>query len=174
MRKVNAIISLIISLLLLDHAIFKAVWMLSKGGVPQSAPFLPLVMMFLMMVHAIMCIIFAIRGQKGAKKGEGKLYAKLNFATIFQRVSGILLIVFSIFHVLGALGVLSPPPFINAILPPLFFVLALAHVAVSGSKAFITLGIGNAKFIKIADIIIKVICLITLVCDLVGFYLYSI
>jgi hypothetical protein len=48
----------------------------------------------------------------------------------------------------------------------------MAHIAVSVSKAFITLGIGNAKFIKGVDISTKAICAITLVADIVGFYLY--
>jgi hypothetical protein len=36
----------------------------------------------------------------------------------------------------------------------------------------ITLGIGNAKTVKAVDIIVKVLCAVTLVADVVGFYLY--
>ena len=47
-----------------------------------------------------------------------------------------------------------------------------SHYAVSISKAFITLGIGDAKFIKTADIAIKAICATTLIADIIGFYLF--
>ena len=72
----------------------------------------------------------------------------------------------------GATGIMQPPPLIHAIVPPLFFTIVLAHVAVSTPKALITLGFGNTKFIKISGIVIKVICIATLVADIVGFYLY--
>jgi hypothetical protein len=75
-------------------------------------------------------------------------------------------------HVLGTVGVIQPPQAVHAILPPLFFTVALMHTAVSTSKAFITLGIGNVKTVKVIDITIKVICALTLVADIVGFYLY--
>ena len=75
-------------------------------------------------------------------------------------------------HVLGVVGITNPPQLVHAILPPLFFAFSLMHVAVSVSKAFITLGIGNAKAIKAIDIAVKMLCAVTLVADIVGFYLY--
>ena len=120
----------------------------------------------------IISILLAILGHKGAEKRECKAYKKINLSTNIQRISGILLIVFTVLQVLGAVGVLQPPQVVHAILPPLFFALALMHVAVSGSKPFITLGIGNAKFIKIVDIAIKILCVLTLIAAVIGFYLY--
>ena len=130
-----------------------------------------MLLVVLMVAHAIICIILLIRSRKGAKNGE-RTYAKLNGATLFQRVSGMLLILFSVFHVASAISGIKPPEAIHAVLLPLFFLLALSHVAVSGSKAFVTLGVGNAKFIKVADVLIKALCAVTLVIDLVGFYTY--
>ena len=66
---------------------------------------------------------------------------------------------------------MQPPQIVHVIVPPLFFTLSLAHVAVSASKALITLGIGNAKFVRVADIAIKLLCCATLIADLIGFYL---
>ena len=37
LRKINAGLSLLITLLLIDHAAFMGVWMLSKGGIAQNA-----------------------------------------------------------------------------------------------------------------------------------------
>ena len=53
-----------------------------------------------------------------------------------------------------------------------FFTIALLHTAVSSSKALITLGIGSAKAIKVADRVIKVLCVVTLIADITGFYLF--
>ena len=96
----------------------------------------------------------------------------MNVSTLVQRISGVLLIPFTALHIAGAVGFMQPPEIVHAILPPLFFALALAHAAVSTSKAFITLGIGNARFIKVADIVIKVICAATLITCVIAFNLY--
>ena len=53
----------------------------------------------------------------------------------------------------------------------LFFTIVLTHIAISTGKAFITLGIGNAKFIKVVDIVMKVICGATLIAGVIGIYL---
>ena len=96
----------------------------------------------------------------------------MNLPTIIQRASGVCMVIFAGLHIAGATGALQPPPAVHAILPPLFFVIALAHAAVSTSKAFITLGIGNARFVKAVGVIMKVICAATLVAAVIGFYLY--
>ena len=96
----------------------------------------------------------------------------MNISTIIQRASGVALIMFTLLHVGGTMGYLQPPPAVHAILPPLFFAVSLMHTAISTSKAFITLGIGNAKIVKTVDIAVKVLCGVTLIADVVGFYLY--
>ena len=171
LRKINAVLSLLCTILLLDHAIFHAAWMLSGCSIPKSAT-VSWVLFFLMMSHAVISIVLAIRGHKGAEKRKCNTYPKLNVPTNIQRASGMLLIVFTMLHVLGTVGVLQPPQVVHAILPPLFFALALMHVAVSGSKALITLGIGSAKMVKWIDILVKAICAATWIADVIGFYLY--
>ena len=172
LRKINAIIGLFTSFLLLDHAIFTSVWMLSKGGVRQRAPVAPWVLAGLMAVHAVICIYFAISAHSKGEKREVKSYPKMNMATFFQRVSGILLIVFTALHVAGASGAMQPPHIAHTFLSPLFFAIALAHTAVSVDKALITLGIGNVRVIKTVGIALKLICVITLIAAIAGFYLY--
>ena len=174
LRKINAILSLLITFFLLDHAIFLAVWMLSKGTIPKSASFMPWILAGIVLVHALICIYFAISAHNGAENHPVKSYAKMNKSTIMQRVSGVLMIVFVPLHIAGSAGYMHPPKVVHAIVPLIFFTIVLAHVAVSTSKAFITLGIGNAKFIKAVDIIIKIICAATLIASLMGFYLYKV
>lgn len=172
LRKINAIISLLTTVFLLDHAIFMSVWMLSKGSVEQSAPIAPWILVGLMALHAFISIYFAACSINDGERRRVKSYPKMNGITIFQRVSGLLLIVFTAVHVAGASGTMQPPPMIHAILPPLFFTIALAHTAVSTDKAFITLGIGNVKFVKGVSIVIKLICAATLIASIVGSYLF--
>ena len=172
LRKINAWLSLFTTLLFLDHAIFHAVWMLSKGTVEKSADSMPRILFVVMMIHAIISIVLAFLEHKGADKIKCKGYFDLNKATYIQRFSGIVLIPLTVLHILGTIGIVNPPQIVHAILPPLFFTICLMHVAVSTNKAFITLGFGNARFIKIADIVMKLICIVTLIADVIGFYLY--
>lgn len=174
LRKINAGISLIITFLLMDHAIFLGVSMLSRGAIAPTAGMLPWLLFVLMMGHAIISIVLAVLGHKGAEKRKYNGYSKMNVPTYIQRTSGIAMIVFSVLHILGAIGVMQPPLIVHAILPPLFFALCMAHVAVSASKALITLGIGNARVVKVVDIAARFVCVATLIVDVIGFYLYQV
>ncbi len=172
LRKINAIISLLSTLFLLDHAIFTSVWMLSRGSVQQSAPVAPWVLAGLIAAHAFIGIYLGASSHMEGETRKVKSYPGLNRVTVFQRVSGILLMIFIALHIAGASGAMTPPPIVHTIFPPIFFTIALAHTAFSTDKAFITLGIGNARFIKVVGVIIKVICAATLIASIVGFYLY--
>ena len=175
MRKINAGLSLLTTLLLLNHTISNAVWMVSLGNIQKSDSFiLSWVLYGVMMIHAVISIGLAISAHSKAEKRKCKAYPKLNISTVDQRVSGMLLIVFTALHVAGAAGFMHPPKLVHAIMPPCFFTIALAHVAVSTHKAFITLGIGNARFIKTLSIATKIFCVVALIVVLIGFYLYKV
>ena len=172
LRKFNAVLSLISTVLLLGHAISLAIWMLSRGATPIAPRFIPWALTAVTALHALCCIVLMIRAHKDVPKHKSKSYPKLNAATILQRISGVLLILFTWLHVAGTVGIMQPPQIVHAIVPPLFFLVALLHVAVSASKALITLGIGNARSVRVADVAVKVICAATLIADVVGFYLF--
>lgn len=172
LRKINAVLGLLSTLLLLGHAIFLAVWMLSMGAIPMGAKPMAWVLLGLMAAHAFISILLAFLGHKGAEKRKCKQYSRLNVPTVVQRASGILLILLTGQHVAWAMRVWTLSRAVYAVLPPLFFALSLAHVAVSFSKAFITLGIGNATFIKVTDVLMKMLCAAVLIADVAGFYLY--
>lgn len=172
LRKINAGLGLLCTALLMDHAIFHAVWMLSRGSIPKTADNLPFIMFGLMLLHGLISIVLAVLGHKGTEKRKYNGYANMNLPTYIQRASGMALILFTVLHIAGTVGILQPPKIIHAILPPVFFSIALMHTAISTSKALIGLGIGNAKLIKISDIAMKVLCGLTLIADVVGFYLY--
>ena len=172
LRKINAGISLLCTVLLLYHAIFLGVWMLSKGAAAMPLKQAARALMGLMVLHGFISIFQGVSAHSETETNPGRQYPKLNRATMIQRISGILLFVFAALHVAGTVGLMQPPQVVHAILPPLFFTIALLHTAVSSSKALITLGIGSAKAIKVADRVIKVLCVVTLIADITGFYLF--
>ena len=173
LKKINAILSLVTTILLLTHAISVALWMLSQGSIVIHERFsVSFILIITVVLHALVSIALMILAHAGEKRQKGRAYPRMNLPTIVQRISGVLLILFTWLHIAGAMGFMTPPQVVHAIVPPLFFIIVMAHIAVSTSKAFITLGVGNAKFIKGVDISTKAICVITLVADIVGFYLY--
>ena len=172
LRKTNAVFSLLATMLIFGHAISIGIWMLSQGRTHRMPHSVSFVLLLVFVIHAVLSIILMATSHKGAPKNKGNIYPKLNAPTLVQRISGVLLIIFTWLHIAGAIGIMQPPKAVHAIVPPLFFTLVMAHVAISVSKAFITLGIGNAKFVKRADIAIKLVCAVVLVADIVGFYLF--
>lgn len=170
LRKMNAGLSLVTTLLLMDHAMFLAVWMLSRCSIEKSAENMPFILAGLMAIHAVISIVLAILGHKGTQKVKCKSYPKMNKETMVQRITGILMILMLALHIAGA-KTHYQPKLLHAVFHPLFFAVALAHASVSTGKALITLGIGNAKTIKIVNIVMRVLCGITFVASIVGFYL---
>lgn len=171
-RKINAVISLLTTFLIFAHAIPIAVWMISMGAINRPPVILSWVLTGFVLVHVFICIDMVVSIHMSGEHQKGKTYPKLNRTMIVQRLSGVLMVLFTGLHIAGAIGAMHPPKIVHGIVPPLFFAVVMAHVAVSTSKAFITLGIGDAKFIKRVDILTKVICVITLIADVVGFFLY--
>ena len=170
LRKTNAVLGLISTLLLLIHAIYYSVWMICRASFGKISPYTSRVLVVLMTLHAVISIVLAFIGHKGAEKREVKSYQKLNAGTILQRITGMLRVLLIGLHIAGAFNHFQPK-ILHAILHPIFFIMALVHIAVSTSKCFITLGIGNAKAIKIIDIVVKIICNLTIIACIVGFYL---
>lgn len=169
-RKINAALSLLTTVLLMDHAIFFSVWMLSRCSIEVSVGFMPWMLAGLMVIHALLCIIQAIISRKGAEKRRYRAYPRMNIPTYIQRITGALMILLIGFHIADSLGVLRPQA-LSFIFEPLFFLSALTHVSVSTSKALITLGIGNAVIVKIVDVIMKVLCGAILAASVIGFYI---
>ena len=170
LRKINAVLSLFTTVLLMDHAIFFSVWMLSRCSIEKSADFMPRILAVLMVLHAILSIILLIKNHKGAEKNKHKKYSELNIETYVQRITGVLIILMMGLHIAGAANHFHPK-ILHAILHPLFFAVALAHCAVSVDKAFVTLGIGSAKFIRVVNVAMKIVCGATLVAGVIGFYI---
>lgn len=172
LRKINAGLSLLSTLFLLEHAVFIALYIFSHGRILNPIPYAAWILAGLVAMHAFISIDLAISAHMDGGKQKYKSYSKMNISTVIQRVSGVSLVLLITLHIAGATGAMTPPRLIHSVVPPLFFLVALTHTAVSFSKALITLGIGSARFVRAADIVMKLICALTLVADVVGFYLH--
>ena len=111
LRTINAWLSLVTTVLFLNHAIFHAAWMLSKGNIAKNASNMSFVLFGLMMFHAIISIVLGILGHKNAEKRKCNGYFNLNKTTYIQRASGVALIVLTALHIAGTIGILQPPRF---------------------------------------------------------------
>ena len=170
-RKINAVLSLLTTVLLLVHAITCSIFMLSGDRVARPPELMSWVLMGLLIIHALISIDLVIASHAETDNRKGKKYPKLNAAMIVQRASGVLMVPATGLHIAGAIGLMVPPKAVHLIVPPLFFTMVLVHVAVSTSKALITLGIGNAKMMKVVNIVMRVVCGATLIAGVVGIYL---
>ena len=170
-RKINAAVSLLTTVLLLSHAILLSVYMLTNGQSFRPAGFMGWALMGAMIVHALISIDLALSAHAESEPQKGKQYPKLNVPTIVQRVTGLLMVPAAALHIAGAIGAMEPPKIVHIVVPPVFFTLVLSHVAISTSKALITLGIGSAKCIKIVDRVMRLICGATLIAGMIGIYL---
>ena len=172
LREINAPVSLIVLILFLEHAIFNSVWMLSRCSIEMFFNITPLVLTVLAVFHAILSLAMAALAHKGEEKPKQpyKTYTSLNIKTTIQRWSGIAILLLLGVHIAGAANYFHPK-LLHAFIHPAFFAVVLLHVAVSSSKAFITLGIGNTKFVKIFDRLMYVICGLIFIAGFVGLYL---
>lgn len=169
LRKINASLSLVTTVLFLNHAISLSIWMLYRCGIQKSVINMPKALMVVTALHAVLSILLAILGHKGAEKRKCNSYPKMNASTIVQRATGIGMLLLLGLHIAGA-ATHFQPKILHSIMHPVFFAVSFLHIAVSVSKAMITLGIGNAKAVKIVDITIKILCAVTWILSVIGFY----
>ena len=170
LRKINAGLSLITTVLLMGHTTVLSVWMLSRCSIEKHANAPAYELTGLMILHAVISVLLMVRTYRGVGKKTSKGYPQLNPATIVQRVTSVLMLLLIGVHLTGAANHYQPK-MLYAVMYPLFFAAALAHVSVSTSKALITLGIGNAKALKIVDVVVRILCIAAFVASVIGFYL---
>ena len=118
-RKLNAVASLLTTVLLLAHAILLSVYMLSGGRSFRPAGFMGWVLMGVMICHALVSIDLALSAHVEENTRKGKQYPKLNIPTILQRITGLLMVPAAALHIAGATGAMVPPKMVHAIVPPL-------------------------------------------------------
>jgi hypothetical protein len=168
-RKINAVISLVCTFLILVHSGYDALWMFMRGKLPNLPKPLAFILLWFVVIHVVLSIVTAILGSKGKTKKDEKMYAKPNKETLLQRVLAILIVLMLPLHIIG-MGNHLNPKILHSILHPIMFFAVYAHTGISFNKALITLGIGDAKLIKVLGIVAKVVCMLLFVASVIGLY----
>lgn len=168
-KKINAITSLVSTLLIIVHGGYDAFWMFFRDKIPTLPKVISILLIISVLIHIVLSIIIVISGIKNNKGKKEKIYKKQNIRTILQRIFAVVTMLLIPLHSIGMSNRLSPK-LLHAIVHPIFFIAVYGHVAVSTSKAFITLGIGNTKFIKVIDIVMSIILLFIFLASLNGLY----
>ena len=169
-RKVNAVFSFVCTFLILVHSSYDAIWMMLRGKISTLPAPMARIMMVLVIVHIIISIVTAILGSGGKSEIKGTMYKKENVKTIVQRIFGGLILLLLVPHIIGMGNHLAPKG-LHSIIHPIFFLAVCGHTGISASKSFITLGIGNAKTIKVIDIVARILCILIFIASIVGLYL---
>lgn len=162
LKKINAILALIATVGLLVHISYSVYSYLTFYYNPKLKIITAVPFMVCTCLHAIcgMAIVFLRTDGSGLD-----VYGKQNRKTVLQRLSAALIFPLLILHIntFSALSKFSgegkwPMFWLVIFLQVMFFAVVATHVAVSVTKAFITLGIlGDIKKVRILDRIFYVI-----------------
>ena len=166
MRKINAILVLIIVILLLDHVIFGGLYLFGAGtGVIKP---LALSLLILVAVHAVISMIITIRAEKAGMKTKAR-YNKENREFWGRRVSGMFIIILAFVHAFlmskNAQGVprMASAPKPLRLATPLLIISVFAHLKSNVRPLLIAMGVRNIdKKQKIATIILYIIFIFAL------------
>jgi len=159
-KKINAVITLLMIALTLDHTASMAAFFF--GVKPYDATPFPTAVAFLILftIHAALSLCLLIFG----KSSSEKLYVKQNAQTIEQRISAMVLMVLIHFHIQDKIkfefgGNLA------IFIPEALLILALAaHLGTSTHRAFITLGIEKKWPVIVVKVLIDLVCAAALAC----------
>lgn len=175
MRKLNAVLGPVMIVLLLIHVIsgvFQLASIIPGGSLIRQI--LSMVLITAVTVHALIGVILTISTLRSIHKAGGA-YLKNNESFWISRISGFVMLVLIIYHVMvfsgesGEVFRLQSFGWIQ-LAAHILLVLALAiHLVVNIRPLFISLGIENRKFIK--DIMF-VLVIIMLLCALGFIYYY--
>lgn len=170
LKKINAGVGLGATVLLMIHAIYCSVWMLSRCSIAKYADAFPRVLSAVMAVHVILSAVIMLTCRRGKRGEKDKKYLRLNIETYIQRGTGILMLLMLGLHIAGSFNHFQPK-LLHAALHPVFFAVSLLHVSVSAGRALITLGVGGAKTVRAVNIAMHILCGATFVAGAIGFYL---
>ncbi len=167
MRKIiAALLGLLSVLLYAIHALYAAVLMVGLVPFHIMIVILGIVLVLALLIHAILIIPFALKQMIKS----GHYYLKVNFINFLQFISGVLLIVFTLYH---SYYLSHQPNLISLI----FIILTLAafgiHLYFGVPRAFITLGyIREESDMRKAKIISFFLTILPTLIAIIAFILY--
>ena len=161
MRKINAILTIIILALFIDHAVFGTLNTLGKAQVVLPVARMMTVCMIL---HAIISIILTVKSEMVTFKTK-TAYNKENREYWLRRWTGVLILIFFVTHVAAMkkqkgqlFKIASSNPF-GKISFILFVASIAAHVVINIRPLLISMGVRNRRTVSaILNILYVVIC----------------
>ena len=161
-KKLNAVLSLGIIASVLTHIVYEIIAYLTFYYNPALTKIIAFTTLGLAGLHALCSaglLFFA------HDRGNGMRYPKLNARTLIQRVSAAAMVLMIVPHI-NNFKILSSLAGSNRVLfyvvlfsQLLFYAAVLIHVAVSVSRAFISLGlVSTGKAVRAIDVTVWILC----------------
>lgn len=172
-KKVNAVFALLAAVMLLDHTLFLSGWMGTGGTMFGINLTMARVLLALTAIHGFLslCVLLFAHDETADR------YIVLNRRTNIQRFSGIAILVLLLMHVLpfyNDMKLFADGLWFRVLCYLLLFVMVYVHVAVSFSKAFITMGwFRSEKAIVILDKIVFVVCVSLLLLAVITLFIFA-
>ena len=163
-KKNNAILSLFTCLMLLIHVVYQAVAHIMLFYYPIVSKILGYAVLIPAVLHGVMSAISVLFLHDSRKI----MYKKANVRTYIQRICAVIIVVLLPAHlysyVIHDITAGSALFYVAASIQIIFYGSIITHVAVSASKALITLGmIGNMDKMHMIDRSLFVICAVLFV-----------
>ena len=160
LKKINALVALLSAIMLVDHTVACGIlMMLDRINESEAVP--AYILMGLVGVHAVISMLMITVFHDGSSTKYGELYR----ATILQRVSGILMLI----PIMGHILISDKNGIAYGVLHILLVVLSLLHTSVSVPNALVTMGVVKSmKSHKVAFIISAVISAVVTIIGITG------
>ncbi len=163
LKKINAAVALLSVLLMLAHIIYGVFTYVAFYYNPFLTKLLAIPFIILVCIHAVLGMLSVFLLGDGTRADR---YVKLNMGTLLQRVSAALIFPLLILHIntfslMGKAAENGRTYMIILLVAAelLFFTCVIVHVAVSFTKAFITLGIlTSPEKQKAIDRVVYTVC----------------
>ncbi len=159
LKKANACISLLLVVVFFTHSVYELIACLLLCFDPIIVRAFGLLVALVVSVHVVLSAISFFKNQDSKKNA----YPKLNKRTRLQRFSAVLILLLLPLHIRTAglviSGGISACSITLEILQVIFFALVYLHVAVSFSRALITLGwITEERTKRRIDLVTGILC----------------
>ena len=165
MKKLGGYLGLILSVILFLHSLIS----LLSFSIQINASILFILGIFIIIISSIHIfinlIIFLL-----AKEYTCIKYKKANLKCYYQRISGLLIILFVIIHILFAKGIFITEVYyiFFAVTSLICYFLCYSHIAVSFTNALVSIGaVSSKRIIQIINLFIYAICIFMFIFSLI-------
>ena len=163
LKKVNAIIALIVSLVMMIHNTMN-MQMVRLGRVEDSPKMIARALIFFFIIHAFVSIFIIIF------KNDGKetKYTNISSGWLVQRITGIALLPIVIIHGFLNVGDFGLQVIHIIIIQVVIMLLSYIHIPIAVPNALVTLGfIDNIKTHKVVRLALWVVCVALFIINLI-------